>query len=357
MVKHLRRIAYLLIFLIILVGLAIVFLPYCLSGFVHEYKPPHITVDAWSAIIIDAETGRVLYDKNPDIKLPPASTTKVMTAIVALDHLSPDAEITPSKKAIYVEPTVAGLKDGVKYKFNDLLAALLIKSSNDAAVAIAEAVGGNEKAFAKMMNEKAAQLGMTNTRFESASGLPTGKKDLQFTTARDLAKMMRYAARNKTILTHMSKKDATISGSDDIKIYLKTHNKTLTMRDSAPWGKTGYTRQASRTFTGVDPSMTPKIAFALLKSEDLWNDILTLNDKGLIAFVESRKTWQDDLKARWGAFLETIKGDRGEDYIEAVGSAGVYSTAISTAPTTVAQNIPKKKHRKHRGKSRKSARK
>lgn len=357
MVKHLRRISYLLIFLIVLVGLSIIFLPYCLSGFVHEYKPPHIKVDAWSAIIIDSETGRVLYDKNPDIKLPPASTTKIMTAIVALDRMSPGAVITPSKKAIYVEPTVAGLKDGVRYKLDDLLAAILIKSANDAAVAIAESVAGSEKAFAKMMNDKAAQLGMTNTRFETASGLPTGKKDLQYTTARDLAKMMRYAARNKTILAHMSKREATISGSDDIKIYLKTHNKTLTMRDSAPWGKTGYTRQASRTFTGVDPSMTPKIVFALLKSEDLWTDILTLNDKGLIAFVESRKTWRDDLNARWAAFLEKINGHREEGYIEAAGSSGAYSTAISAAPATVAKNIPKKKNRKHKVKRKKTLRK
>lgn len=336
----------------------IVFLLVAIAGlqfyfFIHsrEYVPPHIGVNAWTAVVMDAENGRILYDKNPDIKLPPASTTKVMTAIVAMERLPLDAEVTPSKKAVYVEPTVAGLTPGVKYKLGDLLKAILIKSANDAAVAIAERVAGSEKEFAEMMNNKAASIGMNNTHFETASGLPTGKKDLQYTTARDLARMMRYALRHKEILEYMSQKEASFTGSDGGNIYLKTHNKALEMYADSPWGKTGYTKQASRTFVGVDPSFKPSITFALLKSEDLWGDVIALKRRGLDAWAESRRTWQDDLKDLILSFFERM----GWKKSKGIGREGIYSTAISSAPTTVSEKPVVKKKKHHRSKRRAKA--
>ena len=114
---------------------------------------------------------------------------------------------------------------------------------------------------------------MENTYFATASGLPTGKRDSQYTTARDLAHMMRYALRYNIILDLMSQKELEIFGSDNKVIYLKTHNKALLRSEKAPWGKTGYTKEAKRTFVGTDPSYRPVIVFGLLQSTDLWNDI------------------------------------------------------------------------------------
>lgn len=240
-----------------------------------------IEVDAKGAVILEADTGVVLFEKDPDKRYPPASTAKVMTAIVGIENVSLSRQVEPTAEAVYVEPTIAGLKPGVKYQFKDLLAAILIKSANDAARVIAEEVAGSEKEFVVLMNDKAKEIGMENTYFASASGLPTGKKDSQYTTARDLAKMMQYASRYSVIIELMSKKETVIQGDDGRNIYLKTHNKSLFKDENAPWGKTGYTREARRTFAGIDPSYEPKIAFGVLKSTDLWVDIATLKDKGL----------------------------------------------------------------------------
>ncbi|MDP8299106.1 MAG: serine hydrolase [Candidatus Tantalella remota] len=268
-------------------------------------QPPEIdvTVGGSAAVIIDARNGNVLFEKNPGAKYPPASTTKIMTAIVAIETLSLDTEVVPTAKALYVEPTIAGLKPGVKYKLRDLISAILIKSANDAARAIAFEISGSEKDFAIVMNKKAERIGMENTHFASASGLPTGEKDSQYTTATDLAKMIRYASRYHVILDAMSKEDAVIYGSDGKRIYLKTHNKSLFKYPDAPWGKTGYTIEARRTFAGVDPSYEPRIAFGLLRSNDLWNDIMTLKNKGLELYEMSKRT-------RLFEFLKWMSGQR-----------------------------------------------
>jgi len=144
---------------------------------------------------------------------------------------------------------------------------------------------------------------MYNTYFENASGLPAGKKDRQYTTAEDLVLMMKYAAGHKIILELMSQKEADIYGSDMRKIHLATHNKTLLWREDAPWGKTGYTKEARRTFTGIDPSFRPRIVFALLQSNDLWDDINELKDQGLEAHRQRHRTFLSDL-------IEWVKSTR-----------------------------------------------
>jgi len=258
------------------------------AGCGSNYSSEDIGLGAHSAVIIEAKSSRKLYVKNIHDKFPPASTVKVMTAIVALDEMSLDDVIIPTDNVLKVEPTITGLKPGVSYTLRDLLYAILIKSANDAAFAIAEHISGSEKAFAVRMNKKAKKIGMRNTYFATASGLPTGEKDLQYTTADDLTKMMRYALRHKFILEAMSKKQHTILGGDGRKHYLKTHNKTLLWDTNAPWGKTGYTKEAKRTFVGVDPSLEPKIVFALLKSNTLWKDIRLLKNKGLEMYLNRR---------------------------------------------------------------------
>jgi len=295
-------------------ALYVLILACALTGCARQEAPAGIDVNGRGAVIAETSSGRVLFEKNADERFPPASTTKVMTAIVAIESMPLDADIVPGPGVSHIEPTIAGLKPGVAYKLKDLLSAILIKSANDAAFVIAEAVAGSEEKFAERMNAKAKKIGMKDTYFATASGLPTGKKDSQYTTARDLARMMRYAARrHRVILEEMSKKTENISGSDGKRIFLKSHNKSLFRSPDAPWGKTGYTREARRTFVGADPSVRPRIVFSLLKSNSLWTDITRLKDRGLELYEEARRNFFTDL-AGW------IKGQRqrGREAVSAV---------------------------------------
>lgn len=240
----------------------------------------HLDLAAESAIIKRVSDGKVVYAKDPDKRFPPASTTKVLTAIVALENMSLTDTIEVSRNAAGTTPTVVHLEAGKSYRLADLLAAILIRSGNDAAVAIAEGVAGSEEEFAEMMNEKARQIGMTCSNFERASGLPAGRPDRQYTTSRDLAKLMLYAKRYDIVLQLLSRPEAHIRSTDGNRIRIRTNNRTLVWDDDAPWGKTGYTREARRTFVGVEPSLEPRFVFALLRSNDLWEDIRTLNRSG-----------------------------------------------------------------------------
>lgn len=255
-----------------------------LTGCSREAPPVKIDIDAAAGAIAETKTGEILFAKNADKRYPPASTTKVMTAIVAIEHMGLEEEIIPGDGVLQVEPTVIELEPGVSYSLKDLILAILIKSANDAAVAIAEGVAGSEERFVDMMNLKAGLLGMEDTHFETATGLPTGVYDRQYTTAGDLVKMMRYAIRYGVILEALSQKENYISGSDGKEIYLKTHNRVLLRSDDAPWGKTGYTIEARRTFVGADPSFSPRIVFSLLKSDDLWGDITEMKIRGIEAY-------------------------------------------------------------------------
>ncbi|MFH1847053.1 MAG: serine hydrolase [Candidatus Omnitrophota bacterium] len=256
---------------------------------------------AGAAIAVETKSGIILFKRNADKRFPPASTAKVMTAIIAIERLPLDTEITPSPNSLAVEPSKAGLKEGVNYKLEDLLAALLIKSANDAAVAIAEKIAVSEEKFAGLMNRKAFQLGMYNTRFATASGLPSGVKDSQYTTVKDLAKMMKYASKYRFIIEMMSNPDKYISGSDGQKIYLRTHNQTLLRGKEKAWGKTGFTREAKRTFVGIEPAYGSRIIFALLYSDDLWNDISVLKIKG-IELVQARQDLVSERGVLYKAF-------------------------------------------------------
>ena len=265
-----------------------VIIAFLFSGCARQEAPVDITVNAGSAIVMERANGEVLFAKNADTRYPPASTVKVMTAIIAIENAPLDKRIIPSKDIQKIEPIVVGLKPGVEYRLGDLIAAILIHSGNDAAETIAEGVSGSVEEFVELMNQKARDIGMTDTYFVNPSGLPTGKRDRQYSTARDLAKMMTYALKYRIITRLMSKKSAVIYGSDGEKIVLKTKNKALLRAEGAPWGKTGYTHEARRTFVGVNPSSKPAIVLAVMKSSDLWSDIMKLEEGGIKMYYRRR---------------------------------------------------------------------
>jgi len=261
-----------------------------LSGCAVQQNTPEIDINAKCAVVMETKNGRVLFAKNSKEQFPPASTAKIMTAIVASENMPLDTKITASREATDVEPVVAGLKPGVKYSLRDLLAAALVRSGNDAARVIAEGVSGTEDDFSYWMNDKAEEIGMKDTYFANASGLPTGVRDKQFVTAKDLALLMKYTLKNKIVMEMLSKKTANITGSDGKAIHFKTINKTLLNEKDALWGKTGYTKEAKRTFVGVDASPEPRIIVAVLQSDDLWEDLSTLKSAGLELYERKHKS-------------------------------------------------------------------
>ena len=248
-------------------------------GFAHSGRVPALS--AVSAVVVDSQNGGILYSKNANLRLPPASTTKVMTALIALEKLPFQRQIPVSTHASNIAPSKAGLAAGVSYKAIDLVIASLVSSSNDAAVALAEAISGNEKEFAVLMNNKARSLGMKDTKFINPTGL-TERGRTQYSTAMDLTKLMRVAAKNKLIDQIMGFTTVTIRGSDGKEIFIRSHNKMLWRTPRFIKGKTGWTFASRHTFVGTNYSPDKKITFAMLHSRKPWADIEHLATLGLL---------------------------------------------------------------------------
>ncbi len=242
---------------------------------------PRIFLTAKSCAIIDMNDGMILYGKQPNLKLPPASTTKVMTVLLVRSRLPLDHKITIGRTASSVPPSKAGLTLGAQYSVQDLITAVLVSSANDAAVALAEAVAGSEKQFTNLMNLKARELGMNNTFFVNATGL-TAKSHAQYTTAYDLARLMRVAVKDKVIDDIFGITETSIMGSDGKLIFLHAHNKMLWKMPKLVKGKTGWTNASKHTFVGTNYSPNKSIAFAMLSSRKPWMDIERLMNFGLI---------------------------------------------------------------------------
>lgn len=257
----------------------IIFILLSANSLAEEIKSPYLT--ARSAVIVRASDGVVVYGKSPLLKLHPASITKIMTAVITLEGFELDKEVVISAKAANIEPTRAGLSKGARYSIRDLLKASLLSSANDAAVAIAEGIAGSEEEFAAIMNKKARALGMKDTLFVNATGLPDTIKP--YSTAYDLTTLMREACRLPLFIKIMNLKEAVIKGSDGKTIELRNHNKML-WRKPGVIGKTGYTFSARHCFVGMDLSTDNPLAFAILSSKKPWDDI-----RKLLIFSQSLK--------------------------------------------------------------------
>jgi len=245
-----------------------------------------IVPSAWAeiysraAVVIEAKTGKVLFAKNPELRLPPASTTKLMTAMVALDRLNINDTTIISKRASMIAPTKANLIPGERVTIGTLLYAALIESANDAAVALAEATAGSEAKFVKLMNRKVALMGLKNTRFINSNGLP-GKG--QYTTASDLAQIMKRALQYPEIREIISTKEVEVSTGTGRTIFLKNTNKLLGVDNDLIGGKTGYTRRARHCFVCVGEREDSVIIAALLGTpsrELLWKETEQLMQRG-----------------------------------------------------------------------------
>lgn len=202
-----------------------------------------------SAVLMDGENGRILYEKNGDEKLPMASTTKIMTCIVALESGNLEDTVTISKYAAGMPKVHLGVREGEQYRLKDLLYSLMLESHNDVAVAIAEHIGGSVTGFAKMMNQKARDLGAYETCFVTPNGLDAKG---HYTTAKDLARIARYAITNELfveITNTESHNFSTVDGKRNFQVSNK--NAFLTQMEGAIGVKTGFTGGAGYCFVGA----------------------------------------------------------------------------------------------------------
>lgn len=234
-------------------------------------------ITAQAVYAVDTTNRKVLYERNARSKFFPASTAKLLTALVVLDKLDLKDRVSVSARATAVSPTKAGLRRGVTYRVDDLLKVLLANSANDAGVALAEAVAGSESAFAALMNQKAKALGARSSHFENATGLPDSR---QVTTAYDLSLITRAALGRKFIAAIMKQKVVTITGSDGQAITRQNHNKLLWRIDEpCVLGKTGYTKVAGHCYAGIAYYDDRRVSVVILKSRSPWQDICLILGK------------------------------------------------------------------------------
>ncbi len=204
-------------------------------------EEPAITADA--AILIETETGRVIWEKNAEERRFPASMTKMMTCILALENVSPRAEIFITPNAEQTEDTPLGILAGERLTADALLTGMMLCSDNGAAVAVAEHIDGGVTSFAKRMNEKAAELGMKDTHFANPNGLPN---PMHYSTAHDMARLARYAMRNKAFRSIVGQQNAGIRWTfpKDKFLPVENTNKLLGHYDGITGIKTGWTNAA-----------------------------------------------------------------------------------------------------------------
>ena len=239
-------------------------------------KPGKISAE--SAVLMDVETGNVLYGKQADKRKPPASTTKIMTAILGLELGSSDEIVTVSPKAAKVGESTLHLDPGEKINLYELITGALVKSGNDACVAIAEQIAGSEQEFVSLMNSKALALGAQNTHFENTNGLPL--KD-HYSTAYDLALMARYGLSIPQFASITRQKETEIHFLEpDVLMDLRNTNKLLWNYPYADGVKTGTTTAAGKCLVASATKDGRRLLVVVLNAPDRFGDAKKLLEWG-----------------------------------------------------------------------------
>ncbi len=247
------------------------------------------SVSASSAILMEAGEGRVVWEKEADTRRPMASTTKIMTALLALESGRLGETVKVPAEAVGVEGSSLYLEEGDETTLEALVWALLLESANDAAAAIACVIAGSEEAFAGQMNERAASLGLNGTHFTNPHGL---SDDDHYTTARDLAQLACAAMKNERFREIVStyRADVTVGGETR---RLLNHNKMLRLYDGACGVKTGYTKKSGRCLVSAAKRDGLTMVAVTLDAPDDWNDHAALLDLGF-STLERRTLVQAD---------------------------------------------------------------
>ena len=236
-----------------------------------------ISVSAHSAVLIDADSGRVLWSKNADEKMSMASTTKIMTALVAVENADIKSEVKIPSEAVGVEGSSIYLETGETLTLEELLYAMLLESANDAAAAIAIHVGGSIEDFALMMNERAAQMGLESTSFANPHGLDA---EGHYTTAGELGVMSAEALKDPDIAKIVSTYRHQIPFGNESRRYLLNHNKMLKLYDGAIGVKTGFTKKSGRCLVSAAERDGLRLVAVTLNAPDDWSGHRKMLDYG-----------------------------------------------------------------------------
>ena len=249
---------------------------------VNAEEPATPSVSAESAVLIEAQSGNVIYSKNTDQRLPMASTTKIITALTALSQAHPDTVITANADAVGVEGSSIYLVEGEALTLEQLLYALLLESANDAAVAIAIGVSGSVEAFAEQMNLLADVLGLQDTHFVNPHGLD---HEDHYTTASELAKLTRYALQNELIREIVGTRKTTIPHPGEVGTrLLVNHNKLLRLYEDCIGVKTGFTKRSGRCLVSAAERDGVTLIAVTLNAPNDWNDHTAMLDYGFAKY-------------------------------------------------------------------------
>lgn len=292
-------------------------------------KKEELQLYAQAAVLMDAESGRVLYGKNPKEVLPMASTTKIMTCILALEYGNPEEIVETSSYAAGMPKVKLYVRSGEKYRLKDLLYSLMLESHNDSAVVIAEAVGGSVEGFAAMMNQKARDIGCFDSYFITPNGLDAVVNEngkTHSTTAEDLARIMAYCVTKSPKKEEFLEITRTISydftdAEGQRSFHCNNHNAFLGMMEEALSGKTGFTNKAGYCYVGAVESEGRIFTVALLacgwpnNRSYKWSDMKKLAGYGMERY-QYHDIYEDkdfaEIPVRNG-----IAGEQGTPYDEA----------------------------------------
>lgn len=285
-----------------------------------------LELSAHSAVLLDGDSGQVLFAQKADEKSLIASTTKIMTALVVLEHAELSEVVEIPAEAVGIEGSSMYLRAGERLTVEDLLHGLMLSSGNDAAVALALHVAGSVDAFAELMNEKAGELGLTQTSFENPHGLDG---ENHYSTARELGIIASAAMEREDFQTIVSTK--TYRCGDRI---LSNHNKLLWRYDGALGVKTGFTKKAGRILVGAAQRNGRKLITVTINAPNDWQDHEKLFDYGFSQYVCCALVEEGTVL---GA-VPVIGGQR--SIVELIASQGIDSYVLPEEETEIILNIP-----------------
>lgn len=235
-----------------------------------------ISVSAESAVLYVPETSTFLYEKNADVRMPMASTTKIMTALIVLENAELCDKVKIPMEAVGIEGSSAYLRGDERLTVEELLYALMLQSANDVAVTLAYHIGGDVEAFADMMNERAEEMGLQNTHFTNSHGLDNEE---HYTSAHDLAIIAAEALKNQDFKRIVSAGRMTFATEERRRTYVN-HNKLLRLYDGCIGVKTGFTKKSGRCLVGAAEKDGLTMVSVTLDAPNDWNDHERLLDLG-----------------------------------------------------------------------------
>ncbi len=245
------------------------------------FKTSALGSSAKAAILINADTGEVIFEHNADEHLSMASTTKIMTALLLCENGDLEKEITVTAEMLRVEGSSMGLLAGDRVTLHDLLYGMMLASGNDAANVTAYTIGGTVDGFVKLMNQKAKELGMDNTNFVTPSGLDANE---HYSTARDMATLARYALKNEKLAEAVKTEKAVLNyGNPPYRRSLTNHNKLLGSFEWAIGVKTGFTKKSGRCLVSAAERDGKRVIAVTLKDPNDWQDHREMLEYGLNA--------------------------------------------------------------------------